>query len=338
MLPCIARIAPVAFALFGAAPTLAQSFEPLEAEIQIEDAERFVRVFEATNGTPTADQLQEGYLDGAGKGVAIFNPGRIESAENLARRIAADPDKYRRAIDVCLPMAKAANADLRSIYLALASIFPDRPLPEVHFVFGAGNSGGTAGPGAQVIGLEVICEVADGPEEIRTLYRKFFAHETVHVLQGTDGGSAARRRDPLLAGSLREGVADFIAALVTGSAPMPARDQWASEREASVWKTFARDRDALRKMVADGASFDDPPPEGVAIYRRWLANYKNAPDGWPYELGYWVGRRIATAYFERAEDKRQAIEELLELRDVDAILEASGYADRLADDPAQPLP
>ena len=75
-----------------------QSLDPLTAEVELDDAERFVRLFEETNGAPTPAQLQEGYLDPGGKAIEIFTPWRIENAENLAARIAENPELYREAI------------------------------------------------------------------------------------------------------------------------------------------------------------------------------------------------------------------------------------------------
>jgi hypothetical protein len=72
-------------------------------------------------------------------------------------------------------------------------------------------------------------------------------------------------------------------------------------------------------------------PAGQAYYR-WFANFRGAPDDWPYELGYWVGMQIAAHYVERATDKRRAIRELLELDDPQAILAASGYRELMETD------
>ena len=306
--------------------------DPLTAQVRADDADRFAEIFAQARGQPTESQLQTGYLDGAGAGVEIFTGGRIRDAANLAEAIAKDPAAYERAIRVCLPIAKAASADLRAIYLGLAEIFPDRPLPELHVVFGAGNSGGTVGVtpegnGAQVLGLEVICATSKTPAEIRRTLRRFFAHETVHVIQNEAGAATADyAADPLLVASLREGFADFIAGLVTGDVPDPERDDWARARESQVWTDFAADRHALAAMMADGVTLDALTPDALALIMRWHMNYGIAPDGWPSELGYWVGQRVCQTYFDRAEDKRKAIADLLIMKDPEAIFAASGVA------------
>jgi hypothetical protein len=302
----------------------AYGVEPLGAEVQTEDARRFAEVFLAADGRPTAAQLQRGYLDGAGRGVEVFTPGRIRNAERLARVVAANPDKYRRAIEVCLPAAEAATADLRSVYLGLAGLFPGRDLPEVHAVFGAGNSGGTAAPGIQVLGLEVICELAADAEDLRRTLRGFFAHETVHALQ-PQLSEEVISRDPLLAFSLQEGFADYVASLILAGPPTPSRDAWAREREAQLWAEFQRDRAILSEEMRAGGNLQNPSPAAQAAYTRWLSNYRAAPEGWPHEMGYWIGRRIIEAYMARASDRRAAFEAVLRLEDPEAILSASGY-------------
>lgn len=296
----------------------AAGVDPLTADIDARDALRFARLMK--DGTvPTADTLQRDYLDGAGLGVKVFTPMRIVDAQRLARAVAAKPDDYRYAIRECLPQLPALRSDLRAIYLAFAGLLPERPLPAIEIVFGAGNSGGTASAEAQVIGLEVTCRPGTTPEQFRTRMRGFFAHETVHTWQSDDTPQGLA--DPLLNQALREGVADYLASLVTGEVPDLDRDAWAHQRESWLWQAFQRDRQA---MQADSASQRDPMAS--SRFRRWFANYGSAPEGWPYEAGYWVGMRIAEAYVAHAQDKHAAIRDLIALRDPGAILKASGYA------------
>lgn len=292
--------------------------DPLAADIDARDALRFASLMNA-DALPSAQVLQRGYLDGAGRGVAVFTPGRIVNAERLARAVAARPENYRYAIRECLPRLPALQGDLRAIYLAFAGLLPERPLPAIEVVFGAGNSGGTASGDAQVLGLEVTCPPGTTPEQFRTTMRGFFAHETVHTWQ--DGDAAQVQADPMLGQALLEGVADYLATLVTGEVPQAQRNAWARGRESWLWQEFQRDRQAL---LADGAAVHTPLASPV--FKRWFANCASPPEGWPCEAGYWVGMRIAESYVARARDKHAAIRELLALRDPKAILVASGYA------------
>lgn len=297
---------------------LGAGVDPLTADIDARDALRFANLMK-DGAVPTADLLQRGYLDGAGPGVKIFTPPpRIIDAQRLARAVAARPDTYRYAIRECLPQLPALRSDLRAIYLAFAGLLPERPLPAIDVVFGAHTSGGTASGDTQVIGLEVACPPGTTPEQFRTTMRGFFAHETVHTWQ--DGDTPAKLADLLLGQALTEGVADYLATLVTGAVPHLERDTWARPQEARLWQEFQRDREALRGS-GDNVNKLIASPH----FRRWFANCGAAPAGWPCEAGYWVGMRIAEAYVARAADKRAAMRELIELRDPAAILKASGY-------------
>tara|TARA_R110000868_G_scaffold53744_5_gene168571 strand:- start:9857 stop:10849 length:993 start_codon:yes stop_codon:yes gene_type:complete len=313
-------------------PAFGRGADPQTVEVNTSDAHRFVSVFEAAGGQPSAEALQSGYLDGASRAVAVFTPGRIRSAEHLAGYVAAHSDQYRRAIDVCLPIVESMTPELRQIYGAMSTLLPDRELPEIFALFGAGNSGGTAVVGTQVLGLEVICAVKDTDAEIRQAFRMFFAHETAHTLQ-EDIDPEVLTAEPLLFAVLREGVPDFIALQTTGELPWPERDAWAHENEAMLWARFAQDRETVRNGFAwtdaAGMSLED---DAQAAVHNWVGNYGDAPEGWYYEAGYWIGRQIAQGYYDQAEDKAAALDALIALDDPIGILEASGYAQR-----AQPL-
>lgn len=295
--------------------------DPLTVRVGIDDAERFVQVFEAAHGRPSARQLQHGYLAPGGIGVQVFTPDRIVDAAHLAQAVAADPDKYRHAIAVCLPQARRADADLRAIYLAYAGLWPQARLPPVVALFGAGNSAGSADARAQVIGLEAACVGIDQPEAFGARLRHLFAHETLHTLQPALDEDDPARRD-LLVWALREGAANFVAALVTGGDPGGADNAWAMPQEAALWRQFRADRQTL---LAHWPAHADPDAQGQQAALRWFWNNGSAPQGWPSELGYWIGQRVLLAYYQGQADKRAALRTLLQLRDPEQILRDSGY-------------
>lgn len=294
--------------------------DPLTVTIETEDADRFAALFDRTKGRPTAEQLQRDYLDPGSYGVQVFTPDRIQNAANLAAAVAARPEVYAKAIHVCLPIAKDTTAELRATYLAFRGLFPDRALPHIYLVVGAGNSGGTAGPGAQVLGLEVLCNIAGTPDKLRELLRVFYAHETVHTLQ-TDP-DRERSGGALLNSVLIEGAADFVARLVTGRQPDPARAAWAAPREAELWRQLEADLTVTRGIERSGLKSGTPAARSL---RRWVENAGDAPDGWPGELGYWMGQRIWERWYNRQPNKRQALRAMLDLKDPEAVLRQGGY-------------
>jgi uncharacterized protein YjaZ len=61
-------------------------------------------------------------------------------------------------------------------------------------------------------------------------------------------------------------------------------------------------------------------------YKGWL--YGNSTPDRPQDLGYWMGYQITKAYFDRMADKKQAVYDMLHIRDANRFLEASGYTER----------
>lgn len=312
---------PLSIAAQSPTPPPTPAPDPLTMRLRLDDAHRFAALFRRTDGKPSAIQLQQGYLDGASRGVAIFTPHRIVDASVLARAIAAAPERWRYAIDTCLPLLPSLEAEMRAVYLAYQGLAPQLRLPEVYVVFGAGNSGGTAQPDAQVIGLEVMCGPGTTPQDFRQAMRRIFAHETVHAWQPPPKPEALP--DMLLLAALLEGVPDYLASLVTGLEPSPEREAWGRAQEAEVWRRFQADREIVRRTRRPDGSF---PDEGQAALSRWFGNARSAPPGMPSEAGYWVGMQIARAYVARAADPRRAIEALIRLESPARILADSGYA------------
>lgn len=307
--------AALAALLATATPPPPPPADPLLVRIEAEDSDRFARLFERTGGKPTAEQIQAEYLDPGSYGVHVFTPHRIESAATLAAAVAKDPAKYRKAITECLPVIKGTAAELRATYLALHGLLPERPLPHIYLVVGAGNSGGTAGPGAQVLGRETLCAIATDADALREIVRGFYAHETVHTFQRES--ETPSPGGVLLDSVLAEGAADFITAMVTGRQPDPARAAWATSREAELWAQLQADLALTR-----GKGWEDlkrGTPGGAAL-QRWVANYGDAPAGWPHEAGYWMGQRIWQRWYDRQPDKHAALRAMLEQHDPEAIL------------------
>lgn len=295
--------------------------DPLTATVDDSAARQFAALWHATNGHPTAAELQTHYLDHGGRGVEVFTPHRIVNADHLAATIADRPDLYRDAVDRCLPWVAAMNPELRSVYLGLKGLFPNRPLPQIAVVIGANNSGGTAGPGIQVIGLEVICRLSPNREAFEANMRQFFAHETVHTFQKEQ--SSETSNDPLLREALIEGVPDYVTELVTGRVPDADRDRWARAREGAVWQKFRADAEIVRSGTDSNGN---QSPAAKTAFRRWFANAGTPPPGWPGELGYWVGIRIAEDFVAASAKPHEALDQLLDPVDPQAIVRKSGYA------------
>lgn len=139
-------------------------------------------------------------------------------------------------------------------------------------------------------------------------------HELAHFQQALVQGVDTYRRiygsdQTLLALALREGSADLIAELTTGRHSNLDAERYGLSHERALWQRFREDM------------HDREPGD-------WMFVQPSNPE-WPANLGYWMGYRIAKSYYDRAEDKQQAMLAILHLTDFDAFLEASGYAERM---------
>lgn len=128
----------------------------------------------------------------------------------------------------------------------------------------------------------------------------------------------------LLGSVLAEGAADFVATLATGRQIDPERAAWAAPREAELWRAFKEDLAVTRHAGSDEVRRGTPI--GTSIHR-WIGNYGSPPDGWPVELGYWMGQRIWQRWYDRQPDKHAALRAMLEMKDPEAILAAGSLPD-----------
>jgi hypothetical protein len=272
-------------------------------EVRTADVDLFYKIYEAAHGAPTAEDLQKNYIDGGSDGVRQFVPQRIKSGAELAAMIAKKPEVYAHARD-CMNVLPAVQARLKPAFKKLARLDPEATFPPVTILIGRNNSGGTTGKSGVLIGLEVICRAtwlqADPTERLTHL----IAHEYGHVEQFANGEEDALP-DTVLKQSLVEGGAELVGQLISGQVSNVHLQAWTKGKERQIDEAFMADEDS--KDLS-----------------HWLYNGVGTPEK-PGDLGYWVGWRIARAYYLKAPDKRAALRTLLDLKDPKQILADSGW-------------
>lgn len=289
----------LAIALACAAPPAAAA----SAEIVTRDVDRFYTIYDAADGTPTAEQLQRDYLGHASPGLVRFAGMRRITGERIAAALHKDPGIYRDARR-CADTLPAVRTRLSAALEELLRIHPRSRLPPVTIAIGRGKPIGTADAQGVMIGLEALCSVDFFEPDLEDRFVHVIAHEYVHVQQ-----PAAQVENPdesVLRASLTEGGAEFIGELISGSISYSHLATWARGREKETGTAFLADKNEK----AQGSD--------------WLYNGKGTPER-PGDLGYWVGYRIAKAYYQHATDKQAAIREIIEVQDADAFLEKSGW-------------
>ncbi len=270
----------------------------------IEDAERFAEIFQQNPDSITPETLQIGYLDPGTQGIKIFTWRRIKNAKNMANMVSKYRKSYQKGVELMLPAARTAADESAEVLGKIQKLFDQKKSAPVYIVFGGNNSGGTASSKGLVIGLEVLGRFVDNETDAIELIKSFVAHEVVHVYQARVKANPGK--SSLLGQSLREGFADFIENMVMGkvSKAEAERQKYGLANEAQLWEEYQA---VMLKSE----------------YQPWM--YGKGKDGRPSDLGYWVGKKICESYYNKADDKNEALMTLLKLKNPKKILEESGY-------------
>ena len=265
--------------------------DPDSVAVVTTDVPRFWAAFDAAPAL-RSEAFHDLYVRNATEGLGHFLRLRVGGAGDLAAAVAADSARYAAVRAGTLRMHEAAPA-IRAALRRLEALYPEAAYPPVYVVVGRFTSAGTYTRRSVLIGAELF----DSPEDVVPVA----VHEIVHTLQrGADLS--------LLARSIREGSADFVTALALGRHPNERLHAYGDAHERALWDEFSQD------MLGMDSS-------------RWL--YGGGDDtGRPSDLGYYVGYKIAEAYYERADDPARAVRDILLVEEYARFLDASGYADR----------
>jgi hypothetical protein len=235
--------------------------------------------------------------------------GRIKNAEYLASVIKSHP-KYYHSIKVNTDSIGGMKDQIRQSLVKLKDLYPKAIFPPVYFVIGTLNSGGTSSDDGLIIGAEMYGLTPQTPKDelndwllsvLQPVNKipHIVAHELIHFQQKYDGGS-------LLAASIKEGSADFLAELISGKHINQHVHNFANPIEKELWLEF---RERMDKKDYNG----------------WLYS---SSKGRPNDLGYWMGYQITKAYYDKAGDKKAAIYEIMNIKNFNAFLKQSGYPDK----------
>jgi hypothetical protein len=288
------------------------TLDPGQARLETADLERFASVMRALREGGVRDTvaiLEGDYLAHASPGLLAYVEAFDVTASGLASALVSRSVWYQD-MDTLICVIRDRENELREGFRRLQEVFPGAAFPPVWFVVGGHGPRGQASPVGALIGAEGL---SHAPERITPLV----LHELAHFQSGMIQGVETYRRiyDPshrsLLALALREGSAEFIAWLTTGNHTNPAAEAYGLARESELWASFQKDMTS--------------PEPGEWMWVR-PADADRPPD-----LGYWIGYRIVRSYYDRAEDKRQAVLDILGLTDFEGFLEKSGYAARMED-------
>jgi hypothetical protein len=288
-----------------------------------EDTARFWDAFDAINAaTEPAERLrliQALYIDRGTPGLHALMAARRYTAQEYVDAIAKWP-KFWASVRPLTARSRLAVGTLNEDVSRFRRLYPELRPATITYAVGVLRTGGTTLGDKVLIGAELALgdesvDVSELPEPLRSRLGVFFKsrpfannaqnniHEYVHTQQQETQGN-------LLQQTVREGVADLVAELITNRKPALPVYTYGPQHDAAIRARF------IAEMNADG-------------YDNWLWNSASNDFG-VSDVGYYVGYRIARSYYDAASDKRRAVRELIELpydnaAAVRALVDRSGY-------------
>ncbi len=291
------------FGLTSSSASLAARLQDSPA-IHIEDVAAFYKLYDATKGHPTAEQLQHDYLDPGSDGLHHLAEVRNLTGSRIAEAMARHPEIYADATQ-CMLVLPRVRQRVDVALRKLGRLYPQARFPPVTIAVGRGKpvGVGSAVSGLQ-IGLEALCAVKWMDPNVADRFVRVIAHEYIHVQQVAALNDV--EHPTLLERSLIEGAAEFGAELLTGQ---PAEVASPQMRAA----TQGHEREIESAFLSNEDNTD---------LSKWLDNSTYDKQG---DSGYWVGYRIVKSYYQHDSDKRQALREIIGMTDPKAFLAKSKW-------------
>lgn len=294
--------------------------DPNKARFITEDIGRFWQAYDkamAAKPEERAAIFQSEYIAPGTIGLKDFSRSGRLNDKTLAKVIEVRPNFYKAIRTLTSNIGKQRGETIAA-FRKFKKLYPEAIFPEAYFVIGQMQSGGTASPNGLLMGAEMFTRSAGVPTDELNDWAKgaimeqseippLVAHESIHFQQ----------KYPLLGGllcnCLKEGSADFLGELTSGRLikRMQETHAWANARERDLWEEFQNDM-----TVANST-------------QRWLYG-GSGKDGRPVDLGYWMGYKISEAHYKNSADKKQAVRDILIVKDCQQLLKASRYAEKFA--------
>ncbi|MBN9299720.1 MAG: hypothetical protein J0I41_22145 [Filimonas sp.] len=287
------------------------------------DIDNFWNAYDHIKSTNDSAQqygyIQKLYIDKGTPGLKAIMQARRYSPQSYINAIKAYP-AFWAAVRRNTAHAGNAAEDIAAGVARLKKLYPQLRPATVYFTIGALRTNGTIRDSMVLIGSELAMAdpatpVFEFPSTMSHL-KPYFAtdpakhlaflnvHEYVHTQQKTSIG------DNLLVQCVLEGAAEFLAVKAMDQASPTPAIAYGKANDAKVKARFLKE-----------------------IYSPYFYNWLwNSPDNAfkIRDLGYYIGYAICEAYYNKAQDKQQAIAEMITLdynnaNALNAFVDKSGY-------------
>ena len=288
--------------------------DPKTLHVETGDIDLFWQVFDKLHHKNAGEIFMNDYLLKGSKGLQTFFlvrwSGNIHNYINTLKQ----HENFYRSIR---PLYNNINEKMQTVYTAankLKDLYPPSFFPPIYLMVGMMTAGGTPDGGAGLlIGTEFysMSNTTDttglGAWERSVIKSNEYLvpiiiHEYVHIQQKIPQSST------VLAKVINEGSADFITQLISGKNINEHIHAYGNKREKELFEKFEKEKDGTDLSY-------------------WLHNGAEAlKRGIPADLGYYLGYKIVESYYNKAADKKQAVKDILEIKDFDDFYKRSGYS------------
>ncbi|OQP52835.1 hypothetical protein A4H97_24370 [Niastella yeongjuensis] len=286
--------------------------DPRNMQIITSDIDNFWKIFDRRSQPGIEQLIMKEYILKGTMGLRTFFDVRMNSSVTQVIQFMRSHKKYLQSIRPVSQNLQRFKPGIIAAANKLEALYPPAIFPPTTFLIGIFNTFGTTDGGAgSLIGAEFICDTNTVVKDELNAWRAsnisdssellgIIIHELIHVEQRTLAPKT------LLDRAINEGAADFVSQLVLGFNSNSKMHVYGNAHEKELWPAF--------KKQMDGTQYSD-----------WLYNGQNTPPGVPADLGYYIGFKICEAYYNKAADKKQAVQDILTIQDFKKFFELSGY-------------
>lgn len=270
----------------------------------------FDRLSEAQTLSDTIEIIQKYYLGKASPGLQEYIKASNSTSTDFSNAIKSHKNYL---LSIRKTTTSIQNYEYKIIDAAkkLKSMYLSATFPQIYFVIGKFEVGGTQFPNLLYIGAELMCASSNSPlQEIKKDLRPVISditkigtvciHEIIHYQQKYQDAKN------ILDGALIEGGADFITKQITGNTTAQSCFEYGYIHEKELWTDF-KNQDTSQN------------------FGKWFVNIPDTVNDRPGMLGYFIGYRICEAYFRNSTDKAAALREIIELKSPQEIYKKSKY-------------
>ena len=277
--------------------------DPEKGQLVFADVENFLSAYQKL--TPQSDTialLQSEYFDKASQGLKEYISRHGLTPEMLMEAMQSNPEQYESIASI-MSNIQPFYSKYTSTLETFKKVVPTAMFPPTYLLIGANRGIAQASKVGQLV---TITRMLDSDEHLL----KFIIHELSHFQQVmTMGinqyGALFGQKNNMLGLCLREGAAEFVTQMVMKDITQTEALKYLNSHKKALKKRFKKDLSAQDKKFWLWESLDN----------------KEAPK----LLGYAIGYDICNTYYTNAQDKNQAMQDILGIVNAEEFLELSKY-------------